>query len=197
MEAGRIGLDATYVSDATWADLDNDGDLDLVIAVWGGASEIWLNDGRGALRPAGVPGFGERIAFASSVLPADIDDDGDLDLLLTQWPINEAGGAPNLLYRNETRNAAWLKVELEGRRSSRSAIGARIAVAAEIGGAVRHQLRHVSSRTSWRSAGGLTQHFGLSDADHVERIVVAWPSGRTDTLPGPIEVNRRLRITED
>ena len=194
--AGRVGLDATYVSDAAWADLDNDADLDLVIAVWGGACEIYLNDGQGALRPAAVEGFGETVVFASSVSPTDADADGDLDLFLTQWPINEAGGAPNLLYRNDGGDAAWLAVELEGRRSNRSGIGARITVTARIGGVLRRQVRRITSRTSWRSTGGLTAHFGLGDAERIERVEVAWPSGAADTLRGPIDPNRRLRITE-
>lgn len=193
---GRVGLDATYVSDALWADLDNDGDLDLILAVWGGASEIYLKDGEGRLHPAETDGFGEMVTFASSVSAADIDGDGDLDPYLTQWPINEAGGAPNLLYRNDGPAGNWLKIDVQGTESNRSAIGARVTVTAEIGGETRRQLRHVTARTSWRSSNGLTQHFGLGDTERVDRIEVVWPSGRVDTLQGPIPANRRVRIDE-
>ncbi len=194
--AGRVGLDATYVSDVLWADLDNDGDLDLVRAVWGGASEIYRNDGAGGLHPVGSGEFGELVHFASSVSASDIDADGDPDLFLTQWPINEAGGAPNLLYRNDAEAAGWIRIELEGTASNRSGIGAVILVDARIGGEARTQLRHVASRTSWRSAGGLARHFGLGDARAVDRIEVRWPSGRTDVVDGPIPANRTVRIVE-
>lgn len=194
--AGRVGLDMTYVSDAVWADLDNDADLDLVLAVWGGASEIYLNDGSGALRRVEAGEFGQAVTFASSVSTSDVDGDGDLDLYLTQWPINEAGGAPNLLYRNDTGGGNWIAIDLEGTTSNRSAIGAEIAVVATIDGAPRRQTRLVSGRTSWRSTSSLTLHVGLGDAGEVDRIEVRWPSGGTETVQGPIEGNRRVRIVE-
>lgn len=195
-EAGRLGLDATYVSDASWEDLDNDGDQDLVLAVWGGASEIYRNDAGGGFHPAEAGEFGAVVTFASSVSAADPDGDGDRDLYLTQWPINEAGGMPNHLYRNESPAGHWLEVHLEGTESNRSAVGALVSVTAEIGGRPRRQLRQVTSRSSWRSANAPVPHFGLGDAQHVDRIEIVWPSGRTDTLEGPIPADRRLRITE-
>lgn len=194
--AGRVGLDATYVSDATWVDLDNDADLDLVVAAWGSASEIFLNDGQGRLRPARAGDFGAEVTFASSVSAADIDRDGDFDLFLTQWPINQAGGAPNLLYRNESETGHWIELDLEGTRSNRSAIGAMVTVTAEVGDEVVRQLRHVTTRSSWRSAGGLRLHFGLGDAESVRRVEVEWPSGATNVIDGPIEVNQRLELVE-
>jgi len=174
--AGRLGLDATYVSDAVWVDLENDADLDLVIAVWGGASEVYRNEGDGRLVPTAPGGFGSRITFASSVSASDFDADGDPDLFLTQWPLEEEGGAPNLLYRNDGPTGHWLEVTIRGEE-------------------VR-QLRRVSSRTSWRSTGGLDRRFGLADAETVERVEVRWPSGGADTVEGPLDVNRRLVITE-
>lgn len=193
--AGRVGLDMTYVSDAVWADLDNDADLDLVLAVWGGASEIYLNEG-GALRRVEAGELDDVVTFASSVSTSDVDADGDLDLYLTQWPINEAGGAPNLLYRNDSNGGAWVRIALEGTTSNRSGVGAEIVVTAEVDGAVRRQKRIVTARTSWRSANGPVRHFGLADAGRIDRIEVLWPSGRVDDVPGPVEVNRTLTIVE-
>lgn len=192
---GRIGLDATYVSDITWVDLDNDVDLDLVIAVWGGGSEIYRNNGTG-LVPAEAGDFGRRINFGSSIAAADYDGDGDLDLYLTQWPVNEAGGMPNELYRNDTAAGHWLDVALDGRASNRSGIGASIEVTATMDDSARTQLRVVTSRTSWRAAGPLARHFGLAGATHVDRVRVTWPSGRVDTLAGPIPVDRQIRVVE-
>lgn len=196
VEADRLGLDITYVSDALWVDLDNDGDLDLVVAVWGGASEIYRNDGEGGMHPVGSGAFGDDVHFASSVSASDVDADGDRDLFLTQWPINEAGGLPNLLYRNEADPAGWIEVELEGTSSDRTGVGALILVDATIDGEARRQIRSVASRTSWRSANGHRQHFGLGDAEAADRIEVRWPSGKVDVVDGPIGANRRVTIVE-
>jgi hypothetical protein len=194
--AGRLGLDATYVSDATWADLDNDADLDLVVAVWGGASELWLNDGRGGLRPADGGQLDDSVGFASSVSAADADGDGDLDLYLTQWPIDEAGGAPNRLYRNDGAGGHWLQVRLDGTAGGGPVTGATVRVTATIGGEERTQLRRLTSRTSWRSAGSRTLHFGLAGAESVHRIEVQWPSGRTVVVEGPVAADRSVTFVE-
>ncbi|MFW6085282.1 MAG: CRTAC1 family protein [Gemmatimonadota bacterium] len=214
--AGRLGLDATYVSDAVWADLDNDADLDLAIAVWGGASEIYLNDGTGRFFPADGGDFGSVVNFASSISAEDYDGDGDLDLFLTQWPINEAGGEPNQLYRNDGARGNWLKVDLTGARpgSNTPAIGAVLRVYSGSGDRSERtreaasererapandgtviQMRHITSRSSWRSAGSLMQHVGLGDAAEVDSIHVTWPSGRAETF-GPFPANRRVRLVE-
>lgn len=195
VRAGRIGLDATYVSDLTWGDFDNDGDLDFVMAVWGGASRYYENNGKNEFYPALAGDLESDIDFASSVSVNDVDNDGDLDLFLTQWPINKAGGAPNLLFRNEGRHGHWVKIDLEGRQSNKSGIGARIIVTAIIRGQEKKQLRVVRSRTSWRSSGGLTQHFGLGDEQQIEKIEIRWPSGHIDTLAGK-PVDRKLVFRE-
>lgn len=194
--AGRLGLDATYVSDVTFGDFDNDGDLDYIVAVWGGASEYYENNGNGEFyqKPAGD--LGMVINFASSVSANDANGDGDLDVYLTHWPINQAGGEPNQFYINESATGNWIEIVLEGTDSNRSGIGAKIIVTADINGESKNQLRHVSSRTSWRSSGGLNQHFGLDNAETIEKIEVQWPSGQIDRITEAIPINQRLMITE-
>lgn len=200
-QAGRLGLDATYVSDGIWGDFDNDADLDFLLAVWGGASTLFENDGQGQFHPTSAGpqargDFGQYIGFASSASASDYDADGDLDVYLTQWPINERGGAPNPFYVNEMDAGNWLQVDLRGTDSNRSAIGAKIVVTATVDGERRRQMRPVSARTSWRSTSTLTQHFGLAGARTVETIEIRWPSGHVDTIDGPIDVNQHLTIEE-
>jgi len=194
--AGRLGLDATYVSDVVWADFDNDADLDYVIAVWGGASEYYENSGDGTFRQADAGDLGSVLNFASSVSANDADGDGDMDLYLTHWPINEAGGEPNQFYLNDSPGGNWLDISLEGNGSNRSAIGALVVVTAEIRGERVNQLRQVDARTSWRSTGSLIQHFGLGDAETIESIEVLWPSGNRNRMTVPVASNQRITIKE-
>jgi len=196
VQAGCLGLDVTYVSDVAWADFDNDADLDFLIAVWGGASEYYKNNANGEFYPAEAGDLGDVINFASSAAVNDSDGDGDLDVYLTHWPINEAGGEPNQFYRNNIQSGNWLKIKLLGTESNRSGIGAKIVVTAKIQKKVRTQLRYVSARTSWRSTGSLTQHFGLADAARTERIEVRWPSGHEDLITTPIAANQEITVEE-
>lgn len=194
--AGRLGLDVTYVSDAIWEDFDNDADLDLLITVWGGASEFYENNGRGEFHQDQAGDFGNAFNFASSASTNDADGDGDLDVYLTHWPINEAGGEPNQFYVNEGQHGHWLKVNLKGVESNRSAIGAKIIVTATLHGEERQQLRYVRARTSWRSSSTLTQHFGLADAGEVDQIEVMWPSGQVDNVTEKVQSNQTILIEE-
>jgi enediyne biosynthesis protein E4 len=119
------------------------------------------------------------------VIPFDMDADGDLDLLVTNYRRR-----PSLL-RNDTVGKSWLEVKLVGRESNRDAIGARIEATAR--GA--RQVREVQKGTAFLSTQGLVQHFGLADAAHVEQLTVTWPSGRRQVFEN-VPAGARIRIVE-
>jgi len=118
---------------------------------------------------------------------ADIDQDGDLDLAIT------ANGGPAVLLRNDggSKNG-WLRVRLQGTRSNRDGIGARVTIALP-GGA--KQWGVVKTGSSYASQSELPLSFGLGAARGVESVEVAWPSGQVDRL-GPQPAGRTLVITE-
>jgi tetratricopeptide (TPR) repeat protein len=98
--------------------------------------------------------------------------DGNIDVVIQNM------GEPPSLLKNECRSGNhWVSIKLQGRRSNRSAIGARITVWA--GG--RRQIREVVSGSSYISQSDFRQHFGLGAAPRVDRIEVRWPSGQTET----------------
>jgi hypothetical protein len=99
---------------------------------------------------------------------ADIDADGDVDVLLTQ-----ANGPP-LLLRNDRDNANhWLRVRLVGAGANRDAIGARV----ELTAAGRTQRRLLSPARSYLCSTELPLTFGLGTTQRVEALVVHWPLG--------------------
>jgi len=123
---------------------------------------------------------------AFSVL--DIDGDGDPDLVLLA-----PRSAPQLrIFRNDFPDrGATLAVRLVGKESNRDAIGARVTVETD-------RLRRVKEVQA--GSGFLSQHskellFGLGASQHVVRLSVWWPSGKTQTFPD-IPLNHRLRIQE-
>ena len=117
----------------------------------------------------------------------DYDNDGDLDLL-----VNELDGSPMLL-RNEGGNRAgsWLSLKLEGTRSNRSAIGARVTLRA----GSRRYVDEVRAGGSYLSHSDRRLHFGLGLATHVDEIQIQWPSGTVETLPRQ-DVNQFLTLRE-
>jgi hypothetical protein len=106
---------------------------------------------------------------------ADIDGDGDLDVLLTQ-----TNGPPRLLRNDQALGRHWLALTLQGNgtTANRDAIGAKIAVTA--GGAT--QQRTVMPTRSYLSQVPLTTTFGLGDATEVDTIRITWPDGMVQEL---------------
>jgi enediyne biosynthesis protein E4 len=117
---------------------------------------------------------------------ADIDGDGDLDVVLTQ-----AGGAPLLLRNDQQLKHHWLRVKLIGTRSNHSAIGAK--VVAKVGG--QTLIREVNSARSYLSASELPITFGLGTATKVDSLEITWPSGRKQTLTAE-KIDALLTIEE-
>jgi hypothetical protein len=103
----------------------------------------------------------------------DVDNDGDLDLLVTN------NGRPAELLRNDGGNRAnALLVRLRGSRGNLEAIGARVRVTT----GTRTQMRDIRAGSSYLSQNDLRAHFGLGTATTVERLEVQWPSGERETI---------------
>jgi hypothetical protein len=172
-----------------FADHDNDGDLDLVIVnghvidniamFRSGAKHaqrrLLLENVGGRFRDSSGlsgPGFaGEMVG--RTVVSGDVDNDGDLDLLVT----NNGQGVG--LLRNDGGNRSnALLLRLVGTKSNRNAIGARIRLTA--GG--RTQIREVTSGSSYLGQNDPRVHVGLGDSTIVDRVEIRWPSGRTEVV---------------
>ena len=186
-----------HTSTSNWGDLDNDGDLDLIVGQEGNRIRLFWNNGDGTfaefiqITPEGEASGAEAAALG------DVDNDGDLDLFVTLNESNEFGSQPanNALYLNNGNSNAWGTFTLVGVVSNRSAIGAKVRVKATISGAATWQLREISSQTGRGSQNDMRAHFGLGDATIIDSVKVEWPSGQVDYLTN-VAVNQFLTITE-
>ena len=117
---------------------------------------------------------------------ADIDGDGDLDVVLTQ-----VGRAPLLLRNDQKLNHHWLRLKLVGTKSNRSAIGAWITV--RVNGQTLS--RQVMPTRSYLSQSELPVTIGLGKATRIESVEITWPSGAPQKLASPT-IDRLTTITE-
>jgi enediyne biosynthesis protein E4 len=187
---------------AAFLDYDNDADLDLGIVnghvmnspghVRPGATEaqrkLLLRNGGGRLSDVGrQSGSGFASEKVGRTLAAgDIDNDGDLDLLVT----NNGGNAELLRNDGGSGNGSVI-IRFAGTTSNRSAAGARVRVTA--GGVT--QVREVKAGSSYLGQNDLRVHVGLGKATRIDRLDVRWPNGQTEVVTGAA-VNQILIVTE-
>ena len=116
---------------------------------------------------------------------ADIDNDGDLDLIVQNY------GRPATLLVNHGDKGNALQIRLRGVESHRNAIGAQLTIRH----GERTQTREVVCGAGYLSSQTRLVHFGLGDAERVEELRVRWPSGRVQVFKD-IPANRRLHMVE-
>jgi hypothetical protein len=182
--AAKIGVETRFVSwGAGMVDLDNDGYPDLFVVTGSVYPEVErklpdypYKTPRILFRNLGNGTFEELDSAASGVAQphsgrgcafGDFDNDGDMDILIIN--MNEP---PSLLRNDLSGSQNWIKIKLEGVKSNRSAIGARVLV--RYGNKVQAQA--MVSQSSYYSANDSRLHFGLGSIKTLD-VDVYWPSG--------------------
>jgi hypothetical protein len=125
-----------------------------------------------------------------SAVALDLDGDGDLDIVT-----NEFNGYPQILISDlaQRHRIHFLKVSLHGTHSNREGLGAEVTVVLPGG---RQILKPLDGKSGYLSQSDLPLYFGLAEADHADRIEVRWPSGRRQTVLGPINSGRTIEVVE-
>ena len=125
-----------------------------------------------------------------SAVALDLEGDGDLDIVT-----NEFNGYPQVLVSNlaQRHHINFLKIRLRGARSNREGLGAEVTVVLPDG---RRILKPFDGKSGYLSQSDLPLYFGLGTADHADRVEVRWPSGRSQTVAGPINAGRTLDVVE-
>ena len=183
--SSRVAVDTRYICwGAGMVDLDNDGYPDLFVSTGNVYPEVerklkqYANKTpRTVFRNLGNRTFEELSQEAGPGVTdahcsrgcafGDFDNDGDVDVLIVN--MNEP---PSLLRNDMKAKRNWIKVKLEGVKSNRSAIGAR--VVARYGG--KAQAQAVLSQSSFYSCNDSRLHFGLGGFSSVD-LDIYWPNG--------------------
>ena len=150
---------------------------------------VWLNDGAGRFTEVAQVVGATDTYDGRAVALADFGNRGVLDIVVA----NQRG--PLLLYRNRVEPLRhWIEFELEGQRSNRSAIGARV----ELRWNKRVQVQEVMAASGFSAENQRRLHFGLGDTAGVDRALIRWPSGQTQTIDHPqTDMIHRIREPHD
>jgi len=172
-------------------DADLDGWLDLYVANgdiephvalldpegrYAQPDQIFRNDGRGRFFDVSATAgpFFERATVSRGLALADVDEDGDLDALVTS-----SGGRAVLLRNDSERQGLPLVLALEADPPNRNAVGAKVSVRTERG----EQIEEVRTGTSYLSQNDLKLVFGI-EPEARATVTVRWPGGRVDAFEG-------------
>jgi hypothetical protein len=168
-----------------FCDVDNDGDLDVLLTA------IYKERPTALYQNVGSGKF-EAITWRSGLLAFNVwgqawfdkDGDGDMDVML-----GSASGVR--LFENQAKDTSWLRVRLAGQGGNRLGIGARVTVKA---GALT-LVREITCGSGSASQSSPVAHFGLASHQGTADITVRWREGREQTLPAS-PINRLITIEE-
>ena len=171
VDLGMVGREGT--SGAAAGDLDNDGDVDLVVL---GRRQVRLlvNAGDGVFTAQRLAAPGLEPGYEGDVALADLDRDGFLDLA-----INAVDGQH--LYGNRQRGGGWLELRLRGSRANADGLGALVDVATP-GKPTLHR-QHLGDTGFYKSTSCAPLHVGVGDRTVLD-VTVAWPGGATQRIRG-------------
>ncbi|MCP3980680.1 MAG: CRTAC1 family protein [bacterium] len=186
---------------ANFGDLDNDGYLDYYLGTGypffeGLMPNVMLRNRRGGrfVDVTTSGGFG-HLQKGHGIAFADLDHDGDQDVFEQIGGMYPGDAFTNALFENPGFGNHWVKVDLVGVRSNRSAIGARVRVDIVEAGERRSIYRHVGTGGMF-GGNPLRQEIGVGRATRVERLEIYWPTSDTTQTFVDLEVGQRIEITE-
>ena len=148
--------------------------------------DVWLNDGAGKFVDVAQSVGVTDTHDGRSVALVDLWNRGVLDVVVA----NQRG--PLLIYKNTvTPENKWIEFQLEGAASNRSAIGAEVTLYWN----GERQMQEVSGGSGFCAENQRRLHFGLGKNPQLEKAVIRWPSGKTQTLDN-LSTDQMYKIKE-
>jgi len=171
----------------TFGDIDHDGDLDLYEGDCKVANQLYRNNGDGTFTNVAQENPDVQCAAVRTkgTSFADVDGDGDLDLYVVNW------GVENRLFLNQSNDPNWLKVRLVGKTSNRMAIGSRVWVR---DGKALAGMGELQTAAGFCAQAPQELVFGV-DAGKLYTVEVRFPSGIRKVLEG-VQPGQVLTIQE-
>jgi hypothetical protein len=198
----ECGLDKLLLAmGGNFGDLDNDGWLDFYVGTGNPdlsvliPNRMFRNDAGRRFQDVTTSGGFGQLQKGHAVAFGDINNSGTQDIYSVVGGAVEGDRAHNQLFQNPGHGNNWLKLKLEGVKTNRAAIGARIKVVVQSEEGERSIHRTVGSGGSFGSST-MRQEIGVGKAGIVKRVEVFWPvSGATQVVTG-LEINTCYHVRE-
>lgn len=198
------GLDHPLIAmGCNYGDLDNDGYLDFYLGTGSPDYRNLVpnkmfrnNSGKNFQDVTSSGGFG-NVQKGHAISWADLDNDGDQDIYAKIGGAVTGDVSQSSLFENPGNNNKWIVLLLQGTKSNRSAIGAKIKLTVKMAdGKIRNIYNTVSSGASF-GANSLQQEIGLGKAKEIINVEVNWPNGKNVfTSFGSIALNKKYLLLE-
>ncbi len=129
----------------------------------------------------------EEPSFSNGAIYADLDNDGDLDVVVSN--INDEA---TVLRNNSTNSGqnSYLEVDFNGPEKNKYGLGAMVHLNFEDG---TQQIRQLTNTRGFLSSVSNTIHFGLGDRSKIKSLQVYWPDGKFQELSN-VEANQLLKV---
>ena len=193
--AGSIVQDFGWSFGSSFADMDNDGDLDLYVCnAFGGIEKnhFYINNGDGTFERDNESAPAVQSGWTFGCAWGDYNNDGFMDLVLANC---KDDNQKNSLFRNDGNDNHWFKLSCEGVQTNRSAIGTVVRAKSTINGQSFWQTRRIEGQSGYNCQNSLTAHFGLGDASTIDSLVIEWGVGNTQIFEN-VNVNSFCTLKE-
>ena len=196
---GAVGMARNILTmGCNFGDIDNDGYLDFYLGTgapsYGALTPnlLFRNDAGKAFVDVTSSSRSGHLQKGHGIAFGDIDNDGDQDVFLHTGGAVPGDAYRNAVFRNPGHGNHWVALRLQGKKTNRAAIGARIKLVLP-GGREIH--REVTSGGSF-GAASFQQHIGLAEADRIEALEVWWPTSDTRQRFENMKADQLLEIKE-
>ncbi len=189
---------STICTSVASADFDNDMDMDIYLVCSGTHCNtpniLYENLGGGTFQSVTAAGgaMGSSYGWGDSVVTADFNNDGFVDLFVTNRRDSmDYENSHSHLYRNSGNNNHWIEIELKGVVSNRNGIGALLLAST----AGITQMRVQDGGIHRVSQNHQRIHFGLAENNFIEELTIQWPSGIVQKINN-IHADQIITVTE-
>ncbi len=193
----NVVTENSYSTSSAWADLNNDGYLDLIVGngrtLPGNVNRnfVYINNGNETFTKLNNDPIVDHLHSTTAIATSDLNRDGAIDVVMA------SRNQKNDIYYNQGNSNNFFSCELLGTSSNKMAYGAKVKIKVDLNnnGNPSWQYRELMSNSGGDAQSGTDIHFGLKSATTVDSLLIKWPSGLQCVFTN-LPVNGFFRIKE-